>query len=96
MSLSFSLGKCWKFSEHFKKHFPTGQREKRGNDCIVHGFNFRRRANGQRVIPSGQDSSIFIIVIIGGYATLATVKPKEKILQKFVKDKVSTMTAQSL
>ena len=49
MSLSFSLGKCWKFSEHFKKHFPTRK---------AHGFNFRCRANGQRVIPSGQDSSI--------------------------------------
>ena len=57
MPLSFSLGKCWEFSEH-SKHFPTEQREKRENDCIVHGFNFRCRANGQRVIPSGQDSSI--------------------------------------
>ena len=32
--------------------------KKRGDDCILHGFNFRCRANGQRVIPSGQDGSI--------------------------------------
>ena len=54
MPLFFSLNKCWEFSEHFKKHFPTEQREKRGNDCIVHRFNFRCRANGQWIIPSGK------------------------------------------
>ena len=61
MSLSFSLGKCWEFFEHFNKHLPTEQREKRGNDCIVHGFNFGCRANGQRVIPSEQDTDSSIL-----------------------------------
>ena len=58
MFLSFSLGKCWEFSENISERFCSEQLEDRGKCCVVRELNFQCRAIVQRVIPSGQDSSI--------------------------------------